>query len=108
MPVGPISNGLYPRQTVCKERHYVDYHLKFSLTIQYQNVFHIHNAKNKILQVLARNLFLNDIHYLLHPGFKLKLFGFSSVGSGEVRLSEATPIHLGLLDANQPTAGIRY
>ena len=61
MPVGPISNGLYPRQTVCKERHDVDYHLKFSLTIQYQNVFHIHNAKNKILQVLARNLFLNDI-----------------------------------------------
>jgi hypothetical protein len=68
MPVGPISNGLYPRETVCNETHDIGHHLKFPLSIEYKNVFHINNVKNRIFQVLARNLFLNDIHYLLHPG----------------------------------------
>jgi hypothetical protein len=42
-------------------------------------------------------LFLNDIHYLLHSGFKLTLLGFFSVGRGEVRLSDVTSVHLGPL-----------
>ena len=61
MPVGPISNGLYPKETVCNEPHDIDYHLKFPLSIQYKNVFQINNPTNRISQVLARNLFLNDL-----------------------------------------------
>ena len=63
---------------------------------------------NRIIQVLARNLFLNNIHNLLHPGFKLKLFAFTWVGRGEVRLYDVISEHLGSLDANRPTAEIRY
>ena len=54
----------------------IDHHAKCSLSGLYERVFHINNAKNTIFQILARILFLNDIHCLLDPGFKLTLLGF--------------------------------
>jgi hypothetical protein len=61
MPVGPILNGLYPKETVCNDTHDIGHNIKLPLSIQYKNVFQINNTKNRIFQVLARNLFLNDL-----------------------------------------------
>jgi hypothetical protein len=54
MPVGPISNSLEPRQTICNQTHDIDHHLKFSLSTKYNNVFYINNAQNRIFQVVGK------------------------------------------------------
>ena len=54
MPVGPISNSLEPRQTVCNHTHDIDHHLNFFLSTKYNNVFYINNAQNRIFQVVGK------------------------------------------------------